>query len=41
MKQLLNVTIIIAVLDKSVKPLFNYQGTLLFAVKVIILYGYP
>lgn len=36
MKQLLNVTFIITVSMKSVKPLFNYQGALLFVDKIII-----
>ena len=36
MKQSLIVTIIIAVIEKSVKPLFNYQGALLFVDKTII-----
>lgn len=34
MKQLLNVTFIITVSMKSVKPLFNYQGALLLCFVV-------
>ena len=32
---MLAVTIIIAVIEKSVKPLFNYQGTIFFAEKIV------